>query len=37
VDPKERMVALFMTQLMPSGGLDLMAKIKVLTYQSLGR
>jgi CubicO group peptidase (beta-lactamase class C family) len=37
VDPKERMVALFMTQLIPSGGLDLMAKIKVLTYQSLGR
>lgn len=35
VDPRERMVALFMTQLMPSGGLDLMAKIKVLTYQSL--
>jgi CubicO group peptidase (beta-lactamase class C family) len=37
VDPKERMVALFMTQLMPSGGLDLMAKIKVLTYQSLAK
>lgn len=37
VDPKERMVAFFMTQLMPSGGLDLMAKIKVLTYQSLDR
>ena len=37
VDPKERMVALFMTQLMPSGGLDLMAKLKVLTYQSLDR
>ncbi len=37
VDPKERMVALFMTQLMPSGGLDLMAKIKVLTYQALDK
>ena len=35
VDPKERLVALFMTQLKPAGGLDLMAKIKVLTYQSL--
>ena len=35
VDPKEKMVALFMTQLRPAGGNDLVAKFKVLTYQAL--
>ena len=35
VDPQERMVALFMTQLMPDGGVDLVKKFKVLTYQAL--
>lgn len=35
VDPKERMVALFMTQHMPSGGLDLNQRFKVLIYQAL--
>jgi hypothetical protein len=29
------MVALFMTQLMPDGGVDLVKKFKVLTYQAL--
>lgn len=35
VDPKERIVALFMTQHRPSGGLDLNQKFKVLMYQAL--
>ena len=35
VDPQERLVALFMTQLMPDGGVDLVKKFKVLTYQAL--
>lgn len=35
VDPKERIVALFMTQHRPSGGLDLNQKWKVLMYQAL--
>ena len=35
VDPKERLVAFFMTQHMPSGGLDLNQRFKVLLYQSL--
>ena len=35
VDPKERLVALFMTQLMPTGGLPLNQRFKVLTYQAL--
>jgi CubicO group peptidase (beta-lactamase class C family) len=35
VDPKERMIALFMTQLRPAGALDLNQKFKVLTYQAL--
>jgi CubicO group peptidase (beta-lactamase class C family) len=35
VDPKERMVAFFMTQHMPSGGLDLNQRFKVLVYQAL--
>ncbi len=37
IDPKERLVAIFMTQLMPAGGLDLNQKFKVLTYQALIR
>ncbi len=37
VDPKERLVAIFMTQLKPAGGLDLNQKFKVLTYQALTR
>ena len=35
VDPKERIVALFMTQHRPSGGIDLNQKFKVLMYQAL--
>lgn len=35
VDPEERMVAIFMTQLAPSGGLPLNQRFKVLTYQAL--
>ncbi len=35
VDPEERMVALFMTQLMPSGGSDLNQRFKVLVEQSI--
>jgi CubicO group peptidase (beta-lactamase class C family) len=35
VDPKERMVAFFLTQLMPAGGLDLNRRFRVLTYQAL--
>jgi CubicO group peptidase (beta-lactamase class C family) len=35
VDPKERIVALFMTQHMPSGGLDLNQRFKPLMYQAL--
>ncbi len=35
VDPKERMVAFFMTQLRPTGGLDLNQRFKVLVYQAL--
>lgn len=35
VDPRERMVAIFMTQLMPTGGLPLNQRFKVLTYQAL--
>jgi CubicO group peptidase (beta-lactamase class C family) len=35
VDPKERMVAFFMTQLRPAGGLDLNQRFKVLVYQAL--
>ena len=37
VDPKERMIAVFMTQHMPSGGLDLNERFKSLTYQALVR
>ncbi len=35
VDPKEKMVALFMTQLRPAGNLNLNQLFKVLTYQAL--
>jgi CubicO group peptidase (beta-lactamase class C family) len=35
VDPKERLVAIFMTQHMPSGGLDLNQRFKTLMYQAL--
>ena len=35
VDPKEKLVAIFMTQLRPSGGLTLNQRFKVLTYQAL--
>lgn len=35
VDPKERIVALFMTQHRPSGGIDLNQKFKVMMYQAL--
>ena len=35
VDPKERIVAMFMTQHMPSGGLDLNQRFKTLMYQAL--
>jgi CubicO group peptidase (beta-lactamase class C family) len=35
VDPKERLVAIFMTQLTPTGGLDLNQRFKVLMYQAL--
>ncbi len=37
VDPQEKIVALFMTQLMPAGGNDLNQKFKVLVYQALVR
>jgi len=35
VDPKEKLVALFMTQLIPAGNLTLNERFKVLTYQAL--
>ncbi len=35
VDPDKNLVAIFMTQLRPTGGLDLNQKFKVLTYQAL--
>jgi CubicO group peptidase (beta-lactamase class C family) len=35
IDPKERMVGLFLTQLMPAGDSDLNKKFKVLSYQAL--
>lgn len=35
IDPKERLIAILMTQLRPAGGLDLNQKFKVLTYQAL--
>lgn len=35
VDPQERLVAVFMSQLLPSGGLDLQNKFRALVYQSI--
>lgn len=35
VDPREKMIAFFMTQLAPTGGLDLNQRFKVLVYQAL--
>lgn len=35
VDPEKNLVAIFMTQLRPTGGLDLSQKFKVLSYQAL--
>ena len=35
VDPKEKLVAVFLTQLIPAGGLDLQDKFRYLVYQSI--
>src|SRR6185436_101849 len=35
VDPQERLVAVFMSQLLPARGLDLQDKFRALVYQSL--
>jgi CubicO group peptidase (beta-lactamase class C family) len=35
VDPQEKLVVVFMSQLLPSGGLDLQGKIRTLVYQSI--
>lgn len=35
VDPKERFIAIFFTQLLPAGGLDLNAKFKVLSTMAI--
>ncbi len=35
VDPAEKLVAVFMAQLLPAGGLDLQTKFKTLVYQSI--
>jgi CubicO group peptidase (beta-lactamase class C family) len=35
VDPAERLVVVFMTQLLPAGGLDLQTKFRTLVYQSI--
>jgi CubicO group peptidase (beta-lactamase class C family) len=35
IDPKERIIAMFMAQLAPSGGLDLNQRYKSLMYQAL--
>jgi CubicO group peptidase (beta-lactamase class C family) len=35
VDPKEQLVAIFMTQLLPSGGSDLQEKLRVLVNQAI--
>ena len=35
VDPADGIVAIFMTQLIPSGGLDLQEKFRVLVYQAI--
>ena len=35
VDPQEELVAVFMSQLLPSGGLDLQQKFRTLVYQAI--
>jgi CubicO group peptidase (beta-lactamase class C family) len=35
VDPAERLVAVFMTQLLPAGDIDIQAKFRSLVYQSI--
>ncbi|MDD8015947.1 MAG: serine hydrolase, partial [Acidobacteriota bacterium] len=35
VDPAEKLVAVFMTQILPAGDLDLQAKFRALVYQSI--
>jgi CubicO group peptidase (beta-lactamase class C family) len=35
VDPQEKLVVVFMSQLLPSGGLDLQGKLRTLIYQSI--
>jgi CubicO group peptidase (beta-lactamase class C family) len=35
VDPQERLLAVFMTQLLPSRGLDLQAKFRALVYEAI--
>lgn len=35
VDPAEKLIAVFMTQLLPAGGLDLQTKFRTLVYQSI--
>jgi len=35
VDPKEQLVVVFMTQLLPNGGLDLQEKLRVLVNQAI--
>lgn len=35
IDPKERLVSFFLTQLMPAGTVDVNQKFKVLTYQAI--
>jgi CubicO group peptidase (beta-lactamase class C family) len=35
VDPKERLVALLMTQLLPASGSDLQDRFRTLVYQSI--
>jgi CubicO group peptidase (beta-lactamase class C family) len=34
-DPQEKLVVVFMTQLLPSGGLDLQDKLRALVYQAI--
>jgi len=35
IDPEEELIGIYMSQLHPSGGLDLAAKFRVLAYQSI--
>ena len=35
VDPQEKLVVVFMSQLLPSGGLDLQGKVRTLVYQAI--